>query len=91
MAELRITPEFIQAAAQSEGVRKVLAERRDRLARAAEALAASEDVEGEVSTSEGTRPKGRPYARVEFDNVDQEWGTSKTRRRRILGRAAGLR
>ena len=50
-------------------------------------IADDEEVEAEFTIEEDIRPKGRPVARVVCDNPDQEWGTSKTERRRILGRA----
>ena len=42
-----------------------------------------------AEVSEGTRPKGRPYARVSTDAVDQEFGTWTVPKRRLLARAAG--
>ena len=42
----------------------------------------------EITTVAGTRPGGRQYVNVIGDNVEQEWGSSRTERRRILGRAA---
>lgn len=89
MARVRISSEFIVAAMQTKAVREALKKRADRVQSRAEQLAASEDVDLTSQVSEGTRPKGRPYARVSSENVAQEWGTSNTERRRILGRAAG--
>lgn len=88
MAELEISQEKILAAIQSPAVRAALAQKATGVRGAAEALANSEDVEADFWVEEGTRPKGRPYARVLCDNADQELGTSKTARRRLLGRAA---
>ena len=86
-ARVEITYEFVQAAMQHDSVRAALRARRDVIARRAEAIAADEGVDADVTTSEGTRPKGRPYARVSAD-AEQEFGSSNTARRRILGRAA---
>ena len=86
-ARVTITSDFIVEAMQSAPVREALAKRRDRIARRAETIAANEGIDPHITTSEGTRPKGRPYARVTAD-ADQEWGNTNTARRRILGRAA---
>lgn len=88
LAEVEITYEFIQKAAQHPGVREQLQVVADRIASRARGLAASEDVTMEVTTKSGLRPKGRPYVNVIGDNAEQEWGSSRTGRRRILGRAA---
>lgn len=73
---------------RSAPVRAALRARAERVRARAEQIAAGEDVELESSLSEGTRPRGRPYARVSSRNVGQEWGDSKTARRRVMGRAA---
>ena len=85
---VRISNELIVAAMQSDKVRTALAARADQIATRARAIADDEEVEVTITRKDGTRPKGRPYSRVTSDNVDAEWGTSKTRRSRILGRAA---
>lgn len=77
----------IEKAMQHKGLHAALAARRDQVKARAAAIMAAEGVAGELTTEEGVRPKGRPYARVTLDNADQEWGTSKTERRRILGRS----
>ena len=76
-------------AMQSQVVRDALAEKARTLASRANSLGASEGVEMDAKVVEGTRPKGRPYADVRSENVAQEWGDSNTKRRRIMGRAAG--
>lgn len=88
MARVHISRELIVGAMQSNEVRAALREKADRLAVRADQLGASEGVEMESRVTEGTRPKGRPYAHVESDNIDQEWGDRYTERRRILGRVA---
>jgi hypothetical protein len=87
-ARVEITYEFVQRAAQSAPVRRALAAKARRVQQRAEGLAQGEGVTLDSRVTEGTRPRGRPYARVESDNVSQEWGSSNTERRRILGRAA---
>ena len=90
MGTFRISSDLIERAMQSQPVRDSLASRARTIASRADSLGASEDVEINARVVEGTRPKGRPYANVESDNVGQEWGSRYTERRRILGRAAGL-
>ena len=87
-SEVEITPEFIQSAMHQPGVMAQLQVVADRVARRAEGIAAEEEVEMNVSTVAGVRPKGRPYVNVVADNADQEWGSSRSGRHRILGRAA---
>lgn len=88
MARVELTYEFIKKAAQSAQVRAALSVKARKVQNRAEAIAASENVKLNSSVRDGTRPKGRPYSRVESPNVSQEWGSSSTARRRILGRAA---
>lgn len=73
---------------RSDVVRRALRARAGRVQARAEQLAAQDEVELESRVYDGTRPRGRPFARVESHNVGQEWGDSKTARRRVLGRAA---
>lgn len=85
---VQISDKTFTDAMQTRKVRaglKVLAEKKQQRA---ESLASSEGVELDSRIVEGTRPKGRPYARVQSSNVAQEWGNSRVKRRRILGRAA---
>lgn len=84
----RISQDFIREAMQSDGVRGELRKKADAKARRVNQLGTEEGVEMEATVSEGTRPKGRPYARIESPRVDQEWGNRNTARRRILGRVA---
>ena len=87
MAEVEISPELIQKAMQHEGVRAQLQVVADRVRARADALAASEKVDMETWTEAGTRPGGRPFVNVVGDNPDQEFGSARSRRFRILGRA----
>jgi hypothetical protein len=86
-AKITLTSEFIVAAMQSQVVRDALQERAYEIVNRADAIAASEGVDVETDVTTGTRPKGRPYARVLAD-AEQEWGSTYMDRRRILGRAA---
>lgn len=88
MARVVISSALIVDAMQSRPVREALRRKRDEKRRRADQLGAAEGVEMELETSEGTRPKGRPYARLTSRNVGQEWGDAYTERRRILGRSA---
>jgi hypothetical protein len=76
---------FIQEVAQLPGVRSKLDRVRDAKAAQAAALAAREGLQVPIQVSSGTRPKGRPYARIAIRAVD-EFGDSKTKRSRLLGR-----
>ena len=60
----------------------------ERIKREAEALAEVEGVDVTITTEEFKRPTGRTVVNVIADNADQEFGTRKTKRRRLLGRAA---
>lgn len=79
---------LIGEAMRSAQVRAGLRARAEQVQNTADNLASSDDVELESRVTEGTRPQGRPYARVSSPNVEQEYGSSKTARRRILGQAA---
>lgn len=87
MSEVEISYEFIQQAAQQPGVVKQLQVVADRVKARAEQLARSEGVEMKVTTTTGVRPGGRPFVNVISDNADQEHGSSKSGKYRILGRA----
>lgn len=89
MARVEITSEWVKDAMQSRTVRAALADRARKAQARVEGIAAGEDVTLDSTVVEGTRPRGRPYARVSSPNTSQEWGSSNTQRRRILGRAAG--
>ena len=79
---------LIEQAMQAKGVREACEKVAGRVAQRARGIAASEGVKMDVKVVSGVRPGGRPYANVVGDNVAQEWGGSKTVKRRILGRAA---
>lgn len=88
MAVYRHMKATTTAAMQSAVVRKALADKAQELAARANSLGSGEGVTMNAKVVEGTRPKGRPFANVESDNVGQEWGDRFTERRRILGRVA---
>lgn len=85
----KYVPDFngIKAVMQSAEVRAALRAR----AESVKSRANSMDPELGAYVTDGTRPKGRPYSRViSDDGAEREFGSSKTARRRTLGRAAGL-
>lgn len=53
-------------------------------------IAKSENVDTSISVEDGTRPLGRPYSRVVSSDGEGEFGSSRRRRHRVLGRAAGF-
>ena len=79
--------EFVNRAANSPGVLKQLQVVADRIAARARGIAAAEKVTMKVETRSGKRPGGRPYVDVIGDNAEQEYGSSKVQKLRILGRA----
>lgn len=87
MAEMEISAAYIKEAMQHPGVAEQLQVVADRVRSRGAALANSEGVEMNITTTAGIRPGGRPFVNVVADNAAQEFGTSKTERRRILGRA----
>lgn len=86
-APFRLSYQQGQKIIQSRPVRRKIAEVADRVAAGTRSIAASEGVKGAVTRQDGTRPKGRPFARISMPTGD-EFGTAVTPRRRILGRAA---
>lgn len=80
---------FVRDASQSAPVRRKLDEVADRLARAVQAVAVDEGQDVPIQRTGGTRPKGRPYERVQVPAVN-EHGDSKTKRIRLLSRAMGV-
>ena len=88
MAEVHIGPELMKKAWNHPGIGPALRAKADRIASRAESIAAAEEVDMNVRVEVGIRPGGRQFANVVGDNVEQEWGTTRTDRRRILGRAA---
>lgn len=86
--EVRLTETGFKTIVQLPSVRAALRAEAERRQGRAEGIAAAEGVELDSEIREGTRPKGRPYARVQSPNVGQEYGDGIQERRRVLGRAA---
>jgi hypothetical protein len=87
MSRVEMKPGGILLVMQSPTVRTALRKRAEAIA----ARANGEDAELRARVQEGTRPKGRPFARaISETGAAKEWGTDKTARRRTLGRAAGI-
>lgn len=85
---VRVSDKTIGDAMRTKTVRAALRKKADKKQSRAEQIAAQEGVELDSKVVEGTRPRGRPYARVQSTNVGQEWGDRHTERKRVLGRAA---
>lgn len=88
MAKMEISRDYVRAAANQPAVREQLAVVARRVKARADSLASAEGVEMNTRVEVGTRPGWRPQAVVYGDNAEQEWGSSRTERRRIMGRAA---
>lgn len=86
--KIEISRDFIREAAGQPIVRQALRQTAERVRRRADSLAASEGVPMNTWIEEGTRPGWRPQAQVYGDNTEQEYGSSRQDRRRIMGRAA---
>lgn len=71
-------------------VRAALRSRAEQIASRARQIDSSEGGNADITIVEKIRPRGRATADVVSDNVDGEYGTSKTARRRTLGRAADI-
>lgn len=87
MAEFEISTELIQKAMKQDGVRAQLKVVAERVASRARSIAASENLDMNVTVVSGIRPTGRPFSNVVVDNADQEFGTATTPRSRVLGRS----
>lgn len=88
VVRVSISSDTIGDAMRTQTVRKALRKLAEKKQARADQIAQAEGVDLESSIKEGTRPRGRPYARVQSSNTAQEWGDRYTERRRILGRAA---
>lgn len=85
--KVEISRDFVRAAARHEAVTTQLRVIGNRVKNRAQSIAASEDVEMDVWVEEGERPGWRPQVVVYGDNPEQEFGSARAERRRILGRA----
>lgn len=84
----RLSPATWRQVVQSRTVRAALADRAARIAVAARQINQAEEQDADIHTEQGTRPRGRSYARVVSTDAEGEFGTETTARRRTLGRAA---
>lgn len=85
--KIEVSRDFVRAAARHEAVTSQLRVIGDRVKNRAQNIAASEGVEMDVWVEEGERPGWRPQVVVYGDNPEQEFGSARADRRRILGRA----
>lgn len=92
MPTIRISSETIVAAMQSDATRAALAGHADKILDRAKSLASTIDEVKDVNLwrVDGTRPKGRPFSSVVCDDAEQEHGSTRSPKIRLLGRAAGL-
>jgi hypothetical protein len=80
--------EMARQAMKTDAVRRKLAEVADRKAQQAQGIAAAAGVDVPVERVSGTRPKGRPFERIQIPAA-HEHGDSVTKRLRVLGQIAG--
>lgn len=86
MAEFEVSPKLIESVMQSNTVRTRLRNTAREAGDMAKGIASAEGVGNfDPQVSDGTRPKGRPYARV---SVEKE-GDSFERKLAVLDRVAG--
>lgn len=81
---------IVRRASRVSAVQAALREKADQIASRARQIDSGEGGKARITVREGIRPGGRAYADVVSDDVDGEFGTSKTARRRTLGRAADI-
>lgn len=86
--EVDLSYEFVKQAANHPGVLAQLGVVAERVKLRAEGIAASEGVEMKIKLVTGVRPEGRPFVDLVSEDDEQEFGTSRIGRLRILGRAA---
>lgn len=86
----RMTLNFgrIGDAMREPGVRAAIHDQARAIAARARSLDAAEGGNASIGVSSGTNARNRPYSRITSNDVGGEFGTSKTSRRRTLGRAA---
>lgn len=91
MTRVQVYRDLLRTVAGTPGVRAALRKQAQAVATRADQIAAAEAYEFNGRVEEGTRPRGRPFARVISYDADQEFGTWGKKRRRILGRAADIK
>jgi hypothetical protein len=86
----RMTINFgaIGDAMRQQGVRDAIHDHARAIASRARSIDAAEGGNASIGVSSGTNGRGRPYSRITSNDVGGEFGSSKTARRRTLGRAA---
>lgn len=80
----------LQRVSQLAHVRAALRTRADAIANRARQIDSTEGGNARITVVEKIRPRGRATADVVSDDVEGEFGSSKTARRRTLGRAADI-
>ncbi len=91
VTRLTVSRGLMQRVSQTTQVRDALRAQANRIAARARQLDAADGGGARISVRDGIRPQGRAYANVISDDAAGEFGTSKTSRRRTLGRAANIR
>ena len=86
--KIEISRDLVMGAMRHPAVIEHLRKIAKRVESRAQAIAASENVEMDTEVIEFTRPGGRPVAQVVSHHDEQEFGTSRHGKYRILGRAA---
>lgn len=81
---------IVQRVSQMPVVRTALRTQAALIASRARQIDSSEGGGATIVIVDGVRPSGRAYANVVSDDADGEFGTSRTARRRTLGRAANI-
>ncbi len=83
-----MTDEQWQAVVGSAPVQAAILRRATTIAARARSLNDAEGGKAQITLERATRADGRPVVNVVSDNAAEEYGTSGTRRRRVLRRAA---
>lgn len=83
----RLSRDQVNAIMRNRDVRRGLETAGRQLAGRAQAITTASGGSARISLVKGIRPKGRSFVNVQSDSADEEFGTSKTQRRRALGRA----
>lgn len=90
MARVQLYYDGIGEVMRLPKVRGALAAQANGISGRARAISQAEGVPAAIRTETGTRPRGRPYARTLSNAAGAEFGSSNTKRRRVLARAAGI-
>lgn len=90
VTRVKVSRQLVQHASRVQAVRTALHTQAALIASRARQIDSSEGGKSVIKIVDGIRPGGRAYSNVESNNVAGEYGTSKTARRRTLGRAADI-